>query len=58
MTLDARYRRCSSPMKGPLMLNPDPARGRGKWITFALLLALAVFLYAGVIIIKVISPGF
>jgi hypothetical protein len=40
------------------MLNPGPARGRGKWITFALLLALAVFLYAGVIAIKVISPGF
>jgi hypothetical protein len=40
------------------MLNPDPARGRGKWITFAFLLALAVLLYAGVIIIKVISPGF
>jgi hypothetical protein len=34
------------------MLNPDSARGRGKWITLALLVALAVFLYVGIILTR------
>jgi len=44
-------------MKGPVVPNPDPAQGRGKWITLALLAALAVFLYVG-IILKVTRHGF
>jgi hypothetical protein len=35
-----------------------PAAGRGKWITFALLAALAAFMYAGIIMIKVMKHGF
>lgn len=37
-------------MKGLVMPNPDPVQGRGKWITLALLTALAVFLFVGVIL--------
>jgi hypothetical protein len=36
----------------------QPAAGRGKWITFALLAALAAFMYAGIIMIKVMEHGF
>ena len=35
-----------------------PAARRGKWITFALLVALAAFMYAGIIMIKVMEHGF
>jgi hypothetical protein len=34
------------------------AAGRGKWITFALLAALAAFIYAGIIMVKVMEHGF
>jgi hypothetical protein len=35
----------------------EPAARRGKWITLALLAALAAFMYAG-IVIKVMKYGF
>lgn len=38
--------------------NTQPAARRGKWITLALLAALAAFLYAGIIMIKVMEHGF
>jgi len=39
------------------MPNPDPIQGRGKWITLALLAAVAVFLYVSVIL-KITKHGF
>jgi hypothetical protein len=37
-------------MKDPFTPRPDPAPGRGKWITVAILAALAAFLYVGIIL--------
>jgi hypothetical protein len=39
------------------MPNPDPAQGRGKWITFAVLAAFAALMYVGVIL-KFTKHGF
>jgi hypothetical protein len=44
-------------MKDPVTPKPDPAPGRGKWITLAMLAALAAFMYVS-ITVKVMKHGF
>jgi hypothetical protein len=44
-------------MKDPVTPKPDPAPGRGKWITLAMLAALGAFMYVS-ITVKVMKHGF